>query len=93
MNDLPIPHASPAPVAPEATRASAVFSIHEFLAFKLGQEEYCLDILRVQEIRSFEPPPRMARKSLIALRFACEAWFEVARDWMIVTLQIAVVLR
>lgn len=40
------------------TRDSA--RIHEFLAFKLGQEEYGVDILRVQEIRSFEPPTRMA---------------------------------
>ena len=35
-------------------------SIREFLAFKLGREEYGVDILRVQEIRSFEPPTRMA---------------------------------
>ncbi|MBI2746495.1 MAG: chemotaxis protein CheW [Burkholderiales bacterium] len=32
----------------------------EFLAFKLGREEYGVDILRVQEIRSFEQPTRMA---------------------------------
>lgn len=37
-----------------------VTSIREFLAFKLGQEEYGIDILRVQEIRSFEQPTRMA---------------------------------
>jgi purine-binding chemotaxis protein CheW len=35
-------------------------SINEFLAFKLGNEEYGIDILRVQEIRSFERPTRMA---------------------------------
>ena len=35
-------------------------TIGEFLAFKLGQEEYGIDILRVQEIRSYEPPTRMA---------------------------------
>lgn len=34
-------------------------TIREFLAFKLGQEEYGVDILRVQEIRSFEQPTRM----------------------------------
>lgn len=34
--------------------------IREFLAFKLGSEEYGIDILRVQEIRSFERPTRMA---------------------------------
>ncbi|MDO8292144.1 MAG: chemotaxis protein CheW [Gallionella sp.] len=35
-------------------------SIREFLAFKLGNEEYGMDILRVQEIRSYEQPTRMA---------------------------------
>lgn len=34
-------------------------AIREFLAFKLGDEEYGMDILRVQEIRSFERPTRM----------------------------------
>jgi len=34
-------------------------SIREFLAFKLGAEEYGVDILRVQEIRSYEQPTRM----------------------------------
>lgn len=32
----------------------------EFLSFKLGEEEYGIDILRVQEIRSYEPPTRIA---------------------------------
>jgi len=40
--------------------ADAVTSVREFLAFKLGNEEYGIDILRVQEIRSFERPTRMA---------------------------------
>ena len=35
-------------------------NIREFLAFKLGREEYGIDILRVQEIRSYEEPTRMA---------------------------------
>jgi len=35
-------------------------ALSEFLAFKLGDEEYGMDILRVQEIRSFECPTRMA---------------------------------
>ena len=34
--------------------------IQEFLSFKLGHEEYGMDILRVQEIRSYEAPTRMA---------------------------------
>ncbi len=32
----------------------------EFLTFKLGAQEYGIDILRVQEIRSYEPPTRIA---------------------------------
>ena len=32
----------------------------EFLTFRLGAEEYCIDILRVQEIRSYEAPTRIA---------------------------------
>ena len=56
--------------APSATAAT---SIREFLAFKLGSEEYGIDILRVQEIRSYEPPTRMANapefiKGVINLR-------------------------
>ncbi|NDP38419.1 MAG: chemotaxis protein CheW [Rhodoferax sp.] len=47
--------------------------IREFLAFKLGTEEYGIDILRVQEIRSYEEPTRMANapafvKGVINLR-------------------------
>ncbi len=34
--------------------------VREFLAFKLGNEEYGIDILRVQEIRSYEEPTRLA---------------------------------
>jgi purine-binding chemotaxis protein CheW len=33
---------------------------HEVLTLRLGAEEYAIDILRVQEIRSFEPPTRIA---------------------------------
>jgi len=32
----------------------------EYLSFKLGAEEYGIDILRVQEIRGYEPPTRIA---------------------------------
>lgn len=55
--------------------ASAVVStnLREFLAFKLGAEEYGIDILRVQEIRSYEKPTRIAKapdfiKGVINLR-------------------------
>ena len=33
---------------------------NEFLSFRLGKEEYGIDILKVQEIRGFEKPTRMA---------------------------------
>jgi purine-binding chemotaxis protein CheW len=35
-------------------------SAAEFLTFRLGAEEYGIDILRVQEIRSYEEPTRIA---------------------------------
>ena len=46
---------------------------HEFLAFKLGQEEYGIDILKVQEIRGYEAVTRIANapefiKGVINLR-------------------------
>jgi purine-binding chemotaxis protein CheW len=63
------------PVARQATAGGPAVNsaISEFLAFKLGQEEYGIDILRVQEIRSYEPPTRMANapdfiKGVINLR-------------------------
>ena len=46
----------------EANRAVQAKGPHggEFLTFRLGEEEYGIDILRVQEIRSYEPPTRIA---------------------------------
>lgn len=46
---------------------------NEFLAFKLGSEEYGIDILKVQEIRGYEAPTRIANapefiKGVINLR-------------------------
>jgi purine-binding chemotaxis protein CheW len=43
----------------EAARADAQAS-GEFLTFRLGAEEYGIDILKVQEIRSYEQPTRIA---------------------------------
>jgi purine-binding chemotaxis protein CheW len=40
--------------------ATAAVSHGEFLTFRLGGEEYGIDILRVQEIRSYEQPTRIA---------------------------------
>ena len=45
---------------PPTADAGVSLAIREFLAFKLGGEEYGIDILRVQEIRSYEQPTRMA---------------------------------
>jgi purine-binding chemotaxis protein CheW len=45
-------------------RQEAANTVHhvggEFLTFRLGAEEYGIDILKVQEIRSYEPPTRIA---------------------------------
>ncbi len=46
-----------------AARENAAKALHnggEFLTFRLGAEEYGIDILRVQEIRSYEAPTRIA---------------------------------
>jgi purine-binding chemotaxis protein CheW len=43
----------------EAARSAATAG-GEFLTFRLGAEEYGIDILKVQEIRSYEQPTRIA---------------------------------
>ena len=43
-----------------ARQAAAQKASAEFLTFRLGGEEYGIDILRVQEIRSYEEPTRIA---------------------------------
>ena len=53
------PQTTAAPASPARTD-SPITSLREFLAFKLGAEEYGIDILRVQEIRSYEAPTRIA---------------------------------
>lgn len=50
--------ASRDPSADAAMPAAAL--PREFLSFRLGSEEYGIDILRVQEIRSYEEPTRIA---------------------------------
>jgi purine-binding chemotaxis protein CheW len=67
MNSLSEASVSRTQHAYDADVSVAVTSIREFLAFKLGEEEYGIDILRVQEIRSFEPPTRMANTPLHVL--------------------------
>ncbi|TXC66531.1 chemotaxis protein CheW [Piscinibacter aquaticus] len=46
--------------AREAAAAARATMPSEFLSFRLGNEEYGIDILRVQEIRSYEAPTRIA---------------------------------
>ncbi len=41
-------------------RADAAEGAREYLTFRLGQEEYGIDILKVQEIRGYEPPTRIS---------------------------------
>jgi len=41
-------------------QAAAAAGLQEYLSFRLGDEEYGIDILRVQEIRSYEAPTRIA---------------------------------
>jgi purine-binding chemotaxis protein CheW len=57
----------------DATAAAAT----EVLAFRLGREEYGIDILRVQEIRSFEVPTRIAGapQCVLGVSTCGEAWF------------------
>jgi len=47
-----------------AGNGNAALAVHtgtrEYLSFKLGAEEYGIDILKVQEIRGYEPPTRIA---------------------------------
>ncbi|MEO8298344.1 MAG: chemotaxis protein CheW [Burkholderiales bacterium] len=70
---MTVTHETKAPVAagagqaarrPEFARAAkskvSVSGGGEYLTFRLGAEEYGIDILKVQEIRSYEPPTRIA---------------------------------
>ncbi len=64
-----------AEASPEITSRNALPAgrAREYLSFRLGAEEYGIDILRVQEIRSYEQPTRLAHspdfiKGVIDLR-------------------------
>ena len=48
------------PVSPAAAGAASLGTPREVLSFKLGSEEYGIDILKVQEIRGYEQPTRIA---------------------------------
>ena len=70
------PHTHPSiPMSPEpgAPLPAAATAPREYLAFKLDTGDYGIDILRVQEIRAFEAPTRLAHapgfvKGVINLR-------------------------
>lgn len=47
-----------ASMEPIGTKTAA--SAREYLTFRLDREEYGIDILKVQEIRGYEPPTRIA---------------------------------
>lgn len=49
-----------ASAALHSAQSGGEVSGNEFLAFTLGQEEYGIDILKVQEIRGYEPVTRIA---------------------------------
>lgn len=44
----------------EKVTDSVAVGAREYLTFRLGREEYGIDILKVQEIRGYEPPTRIA---------------------------------
>ncbi|OYT87394.1 MAG: chemotaxis protein CheW [Burkholderiales bacterium PBB6] len=46
--------------ANSAVNGAVTGAPREYLSFKLGHEEYGIDILKVQEIRGYEPPTRIA---------------------------------
>ena len=62
-----------APAASVSSAAQAVIQLNEFLTFTLGEEEYGVEILRVQEIRGYEAVTHIANapdfiKGVINLR-------------------------
>jgi purine-binding chemotaxis protein CheW len=58
---------------PAANKSSQLADAGQYLTLRLGAEDYAIDILRVQEIRSYEEPTRMVNapsfiKGVINLR-------------------------
>jgi len=60
MSATPIENRPVAPVGAPTAAAAMAGAPREYLSFKLGSEEYGIDILRVQEIRGYESPTRIA---------------------------------
>lgn len=66
-------HKTSYPVHAGGAVAAATADAGQYLTLRLGNEEYAIDILRVQEIRSYEEPTRMVNapvfvKGVINLR-------------------------
>lgn len=64
---------TPYPVQAGGSAATATAESAQYLTLRLGNEEYAIDILQVQEIRSYEEPTRMVNappfvKGVINLR-------------------------
>ena len=60
----------------EKTSDAISAGAREYLTFRLAKEEYGNDILKVQEIRGYEPPTRIANappfiKGVVNLRGTC----------------------
>ncbi len=62
LAETPVAAPPPRATPPAGNRARAALNrcSGEYLSFRLGDEDYGIDILRVQEIRSFERPTRIA---------------------------------
>jgi purine-binding chemotaxis protein CheW len=60
MSSLQAQTSTPSAANHTAQIANPQATTREFLSFKLGDEEYGIDILRVQEIRGYEQPTRIA---------------------------------
>ncbi len=59
MSTAAVPFSEPKPVHAGADLPAGLAK-REFLSFRLGAEEYGIDILKVQEIRGYEAPTRIA---------------------------------
>jgi purine-binding chemotaxis protein CheW len=60
MNALSNTSGGPNQTAAQSAAMGAHLGTREYLSFKLGAEEYGIDILKVQEIRGYEQPTRIA---------------------------------
>lgn len=56
-------HYTAAPSSRPSGVPETLTDLREFLAFRIGSEEYGVDILRVQEIRSYERPTSIANSA------------------------------